>query len=57
MGSSFSLVLYRTGSRAAGGGRGAAFPEAHRLDGMLSNYRAESEWSPSIARRPRIPST
>ena len=45
MGSSFSLVLFgpdRAGLEAAAT---AAFAEAHRLDRLLSNYLAESEWS------------
>ena len=45
MGSSFSLVLFgpdRAGLEAAAA---AAFAEAHRLDRLLSNYLAESEWS------------
>jgi FAD:protein FMN transferase len=45
MGSSFTLVLFgpdRAGLEAAAA---AAFAEAHRLDRMLSNYLADSEWS------------
>ena len=45
MGSSFSLVLFgpdRTGLESAAA---AAFAEAHRLDRLLSNYLAESDWS------------
>ena len=45
MGSSFSLVLFgpdRAGLEAAAA---AAFAEAHRLDRLLSNYLADSEWS------------
>jgi thiamine biosynthesis lipoprotein len=45
MGSTYSIVLYgydRTEMEAAAD---AAFDEVQRLDGVLSNYRAESEWS------------
>jgi thiamine biosynthesis lipoprotein len=45
MGSSFSLVLLgpdRPGLEAAAT---AAFTEVHRLDRLLSNYLAESDWS------------
>jgi thiamine biosynthesis lipoprotein len=45
MGSSFTLVLFgpdRPGLEAAAA---AAFAEAHRLDRLLSNYLADSEWS------------
>lgn len=45
MGSTFSIVVYgrdRDGMEAA---VRAAFDEVHRLDGLLSSYRPESEWS------------
>ena len=45
MGSWFAVVLYgpdRAGSEAAAE---AAFEEVHRLDRLLSNHRAASEWS------------
>jgi FAD:protein FMN transferase len=45
MGSSFSLVLYGADRARLEAAADLAFREAHRLDAMLSNYRAESEWS------------
>ena len=45
MGSSFALVLYGRDHAALEGAADAAFDEARRLDRLLSNYRAESEWS------------
>jgi thiamine biosynthesis lipoprotein len=45
MGSSFSLVLYGPGRSDLESAAAAAFAEAHRLDRLLSNYLAGSEWS------------
>jgi FAD:protein FMN transferase len=45
MGSSFSLVLFGPDPPALQSAAAAAFAEAHRLDRLLSNYLAESEWS------------
>src|SRR5262245_29310763 len=45
MGSSFSLVLFGPDRPGLESAAASAFAEAHRLDRMLSNYQAESEWS------------
>ena len=45
MGATFSIVLYGNDRAKMEAALDAAFDEAGRLDGMLSNYRAESEWS------------
>lgn len=45
MGTTFSLVLYGEDRGLLDTAAAAAFAELHRLDGMLSNYRPESEWS------------
>lgn len=45
MGSSFSLVLFGPDRPRLESAAAAAFAEAHRLDRLLSNYLAESEWS------------
>jgi thiamine biosynthesis lipoprotein len=45
MGSSFSLVLFGPDRPRLESAAAAAFAEAHRLDRLLSNYLAGSEWS------------
>jgi FAD:protein FMN transferase len=45
MGSSFSLVLFGPDRPDLESAAAAAFAEAHRLDRLLSNYLAGSEWS------------
>ena len=45
MGSSFSLVLLGPDRPRLESAAAAAFAEAHRLDRLLSNYLAGSEWS------------
>jgi FAD:protein FMN transferase len=45
MGSSFSLVLFGPDRPGLESAAAAALAEAHRLDLLLSNYLAESEWS------------
>ncbi len=45
MGSTFSVVLYGRERVAMDAAIDAAFAEVARLDALLSNYRAESEWS------------
>jgi thiamine biosynthesis lipoprotein len=45
MGTTFSVTLYGEDRTALQAAAAAAFAELHRLDGMLSNYRPESEWS------------
>ena len=45
MGSSFSLVLFGPDRPGLESAAAAAFAEAHRLDRLLSNYLAESDWS------------
>jgi thiamine biosynthesis lipoprotein len=45
MGSTYSVVLYGYDRVKMEAAADAAFDEARRLDDMLSNYRAESEWS------------
>lgn len=55
MGASFSLVLFGPDRPGLESAAAAAFAEAHRLDRLLSNYLAESEWSAmnrEAARRP-----
>jgi thiamine biosynthesis lipoprotein len=55
MGSWFALVLYGTDRAGLEAAAEAAFEEVHRLDRLLSNYRAASEWSGvnrDAARRP-----
>jgi thiamine biosynthesis lipoprotein len=54
MGTTFSAVLHGDDRLALENAADAAFEEVHRLDGMLSNYRASSELSEvnrSAARR------
>ena len=45
MGAMYSIVLYGYDRAKMDAATDAAFEEVGRLDGMLSNYRAESEWS------------
>lgn len=45
MGATFSVVLYGSDQASLNQAIDAAFEEAHRLDGLLSNYRPTSEWS------------
>ena len=45
MGSMFSLVLYGPDRARLESAADAAFEEVHRLDRLLSNYKADSEWS------------
>jgi thiamine biosynthesis lipoprotein len=45
MGAMYSIVLYGYDRVKMEAAAYAAFDEVGRLDGMLSNYRAESEWS------------
>ena len=45
MGAMYSIVLYGHDPAQMEAAVNAAFAEAGRLDAMLSNYRAESEWS------------
>jgi thiamine biosynthesis lipoprotein len=45
MGATFSIVLYGHDRAEMEAAVNAAFAEVARLDAMLSNYRAESEWS------------
>jgi len=45
MGSSFSLILFGPNRAGLETAAAAAFAEAHRLDRLLSNYLAGSEWS------------
>jgi thiamine biosynthesis lipoprotein len=45
MGATYSIVLYGYDQVKMEAAADAAFDEVGRLDGMLSNYRAESEWS------------
>jgi thiamine biosynthesis lipoprotein len=45
MGATFSIVLYGDDRVKMEAATEAAFDEVGRLDAMLSNYRAESEWS------------
>jgi thiamine biosynthesis lipoprotein len=45
MGATYSIVLYGYDQAKMEAAADAALDEAGRLDGMLSNYRAESEWS------------
>ena len=45
MGASFSLVLYGPDRAGLESAAEAAFDEVHRLDRLLSNYLADSEWS------------
>jgi thiamine biosynthesis lipoprotein len=45
MGSSFSVVLVGPDRPGLESAASAAFAEVHRLDRLLSNYRADSEWS------------
>jgi thiamine biosynthesis lipoprotein len=45
MGTTFSISVYASESQASEDAVEAAFAEAHRLDGMLSNYKPESELS------------
>lgn len=55
MGTTFSLVLVGPDRARLEAAAAAAFAEAHRLDRLLSNYRADSEWSAvnrSAARQP-----
>jgi thiamine biosynthesis lipoprotein len=45
MGTSFSLVLFGPDRPGLESAAAATFAEAHRLDRLLSNYLADSEWS------------
>ena len=45
MGAMYSIVLYGIDRSKMEAAADAAFDEVGRLDAMLSNYRAESEWS------------
>ena len=45
MGATFSVVLYGRERAEMDAAIDAAFAEVARLDALLSNYRAESEWS------------
>lgn len=45
MGSTFGLVLYGPDRPKLQSAADAAFEEVHRLDRLLSNYKADSEWS------------
>ncbi len=45
MGGAFSITLYSVDQKAADRAAAAAFTELERLEGMLSNYRPDSEWS------------
>jgi FAD:protein FMN transferase len=45
MGTTFSLVLYGRDRAALDAASAAALREVHRLDALLSNYEANSEWS------------
>jgi thiamine biosynthesis lipoprotein len=45
MGSTYSLVLYDEDRDRMEAAAEAVFEEARRLDGLLSNYKAESAWS------------
>ena len=45
MGSTYSVVLYGKGHAEMRAAIDAAFAEVARIDALLSNYRAESEWS------------
>ena len=45
MGATYSLVLYGYDQTKLDAAADSAFDEAWRLDRMLSNYRADSEWS------------
>jgi thiamine biosynthesis lipoprotein len=45
MGTTFTLIAYGEGQENLEQAAEAAFNEAERLEGMLSNYRPQSEWS------------
>jgi len=45
MGSTYSVVLYGNDRVRMEAAADAAFDEVRRLDGLLSNYKPESEWS------------
>jgi thiamine biosynthesis lipoprotein len=45
MGAMYSIVLYGDDRAKMEAAADAAFDEVGRLDGMLSNYRAGSEWN------------
>src|SRR5579871_784653 len=45
MGSTFSVILYGADPDRLEKAATAAFDEADRIDGLLSNYKANSEWS------------
>jgi FAD:protein FMN transferase len=45
MGGAFSITVYSVDKAGADAAADAAFAELARLDGMLSNFRPESEWS------------
>jgi thiamine biosynthesis lipoprotein len=45
MGTTYTVAVYGLDRFALDSAVEAAFEEAERLDGLLSNYRAESEWS------------
>jgi FAD:protein FMN transferase len=55
MGSSFTVAVYGEGRQHLENAVDAAFDEVERLDGLLSNYKPDSEWSAvnqSAAQRP-----
>jgi len=45
MGATYSVVLYGHDRAEMEAAINAAFAEVERIDALLSNYRAESEWS------------
>jgi thiamine biosynthesis lipoprotein len=45
MGTTFTVIAYADGRQQLEQGLEAAFTEVRRLEGMLSNYASESEWS------------
>jgi len=45
MRATFSVVLYGSDRSQMEKAADAAFDEVHRLDRLLSNYKADSEWS------------
>ena len=45
MGATYSIVVYGSDRVRIEAAADAAFDEVHRLDELLSNYRADSEWS------------
>ena len=45
MGTTYTITLYGDGQERVEAALEAAFNEVRRVDGMLSNYRPDSEWS------------